>query len=62
MLGIRRTETPKATIMKIGFSGDVPYVIAVVRFCRYRLTGVGAAFFSTRSTPFKNKLALYYAF
>jgi len=35
MLGIRRTETPKATIIKIGSSGDVPYVVAVVRFCRY---------------------------
>jgi len=43
MLGIRRTETPKATIVKIGFSGDVHYVIAVVCFCRYRLTGVGVA-------------------
>jgi len=43
MLGIRRTETPKATIVKIGFSGDVPYVVTVVRFCRYRLTGVGVA-------------------
>jgi len=43
MLGIRRTETPKATIMKFGFSGDVPYVVAVVLFCRYRLTGVGVA-------------------
>jgi len=43
MLGIRRTETPKATIGKIGFSGDVHYVIAVVCFCRYRLTGVGVA-------------------
>jgi len=40
MLGIRRTETPKATIMKIGFSGDVPYVVAVVGFCRCRLSGV----------------------
>jgi len=44
MLGIRRTETPGATIMKIGFSGDVPSVVAVVRFYRYRLTGVGVAF------------------
>jgi len=43
MLGIRRTETPKATIVKIFFSGDVPYAVAVVRFCRYRLTGVGVA-------------------
>jgi len=43
MLGIRRTETPKVTIVKIGFSGDVHYVIAVVCFCRYRLTGVGVA-------------------
>jgi len=43
MLGIRRMETPQATIMKIGFSGDVPCVVAVVRFCRFRLTGVGVA-------------------
>jgi len=43
MLGIRRTETPNATIMKIGSSGGVPYLVAVVRFCRYRLTGVGVA-------------------
>ena len=41
MLGMYREETPKATIVKIGFSGDVPYVVAVVRFCRCRLTGVG---------------------
>jgi len=43
MLGIRRAETPEATSMKNGFMGDVPYVVAVVHFCRYRLTGVGVA-------------------
>jgi len=32
MLGIRRIETPKATIMKTGFMGNVPYVVAVVAF------------------------------
>jgi len=43
MLGIRRTETPKASIMKIGFRGDVPYVVAVVEFRRFRLSGVCVA-------------------
>jgi len=43
MLGIRRTETPEATTMKIGFMGDVPYVIDVVPFCRFRFTGVCVA-------------------
>jgi len=43
MLGIHRTETPKATIMKIGFWGDVHYVVAVVWFRRFRLTGVCVA-------------------
>ena len=41
MLGIHRTETPNATIMKFGLGGDVPYVVAVPGFCRCRLTGVG---------------------
>ena len=43
MLGIRRTETPKASIMKFVFRGDIPYVVAVLSFCRCRLTGVGVA-------------------
>jgi len=43
MLGIRRTETPKATTMKIGFKGDVPYVVAVVGFCHFWLTDVYVA-------------------
>jgi hypothetical protein len=41
MLGTRREETPKATIMKIGLMGDAPYVVTVVGFCRCQLTGVG---------------------
>jgi len=43
MVGIRQTETPEATIMKIGFRGDVPYVVDLDGFCRCRLTGVGVA-------------------
>ena len=43
MLGIHRTETPNATIMKFGLGGDVLYVVAVPGFCRCRLTGVGVA-------------------
>jgi len=43
MLRIHRTENPEATIMKIGFSGDVPYVVAVVCFCCFLLIGVGVA-------------------
>jgi len=38
MLGICQTETSKAFIMKTGFMGDFLYVVAVVGFCRCRLT------------------------
>jgi len=41
MLGTRREETPKATIMKIGLMGDTPYVVIVVSFCRCQLIGTG---------------------
>jgi len=54
MLGIRRTETRYASIMKIGFWRDVPYVVAVVEFRPCRLSGVCVA------RPWKLAFYAYY--
>ena len=40
MLGVCRKETPDAITTKIELCVDVPYVIALVDFCRYRFTGL----------------------
>jgi len=40
-LGMCREETPNPFYFKVGTVGGLHYVIAVVHFCRCRLTGVG---------------------
>ena len=54
-----REETPKAIFFKIGILGFGTKVIAVVDFCRYRLTGFGVPRLRTGLTRAFLFLGLY---
>jgi len=52
MLGIRLKKTPEATILKIGFGGDVCYVYShyiMVGFCCYCNNSVGLTLYKNQS-------------